>query len=61
MKELRISMDQSSEKKVLRPTIKGRTVGLTDINELQYKQLKNLWDILQKGNKFDKNKNENKI
>ena len=56
MKELRISMDQSSEKKVLRPTIKGRTVGLTDINELQYKQLKTLWDILQKDNKFDSKK-----
>ena len=41
--------------------MKGRSVGLTDINELQYKQLKNLWDILQKGNKFDKNKNDNKI
>ena len=60
MKELRISMDQSSEKKVLKTKKKGY-VGLTDINELQYKQLKNLWDILQKGNKFDKNKNENKI
>ena len=56
MKELRISMDQSSEKKVLRPTMKGRSVGLTDINELQYKQLKNLWDILQKDNKFDSKK-----
>ena len=56
MKELRISMDQSTEKKVLRPTIKGRTVGLTDINELQYKQLKTLWDILQKDNKFDSKK-----
>ena len=42
-------------------TKKKGYVGLTDINELQYKQLKNLWDILQKGNKFDKNKNENKI
>ena len=42
-------------------TKKKGYVGLTDVNELQYKQLKNLWDILQKGNKFDKNKNENKI
>jgi len=42
-------------------TKKKGYVGLTDINELQYKQLKNLWDILQKGNKFDKIKNENKI
>tara|TARA_B100002052_G_C15406356_1_gene386352 strand:+ start:282 stop:461 length:180 start_codon:yes stop_codon:yes gene_type:complete len=56
MKELRISMDQPSEKKVLRSTIKRRTVGLTDINELQYKQLKTLWDILQKDNKFDSKK-----
>tara|TARA_B100000945_G_scaffold315218_1_gene314077 strand:- start:354 stop:542 length:189 start_codon:yes stop_codon:yes gene_type:complete len=57
MKELRISMDQSSEKKVLRPTVKGTTVGLTDINEFQYKQLKKLWGILRKEEinfKFDK-------
>jgi len=56
MKELRISMDQPSEKKVLRSTIKRRTVGLTDINEFQYKQLKTIWDILQKDNKFDSKK-----
>tara|TARA_B100000427_G_scaffold310712_1_gene300730 strand:+ start:448 stop:627 length:180 start_codon:yes stop_codon:yes gene_type:complete len=56
MKELRISIEKSSEKKVLRTTIKRRTVGLTDINEFQYKQLKTLWDILQKDNKFDSKK-----
>ena len=56
MKELRISIEKSSEKKVLRPKMKERTVGLTDINEFQYKQLKTIWDILQKDNKFDSKK-----
>ena len=31
-------------------------IGLTDINEFQYKQLKNIWGILQKDNKFDSKK-----
>lgn len=61
MKELRISMDQSSEKKVLRPKMKNKYIGLTDINELQYKKLKDLWDILQKDNKFEnETKNRNR-
>ena len=54
-------VEETSINKSSKKAKKKDYVGLTDVNELQYKQLKNLWDILQKGNKFDKNKNENKI